>query len=169
MDSETIRALYRFNTFANEALRRSLLEAGDEAVRRPVEMWFGSVFDILAHVASGEATWLGRLRDRQPDARGLSPADFATVGDLVAAWRDLDAQWEAYAGSLSGEALDEEIVARRSDGRRYQFKLWQPVLHVANHSTEHRGHATVAMTQLGISHGDQDFLDQFRNWRRDEG
>jgi uncharacterized damage-inducible protein DinB len=36
------------------------------------------------------------------------------------------------------------------------------VLHVANHSTEHRGHATVAMTHLGIPHGDQDFLDQFR-------
>jgi uncharacterized damage-inducible protein DinB len=92
MDPDTIRALYRFNTFANEALRRSLLAAGDEIARRPVEMWFGSVFDILAHVASGEATWLGRLRDRQPQARGLSAANFATVADLVAAWRDLDAQ-----------------------------------------------------------------------------
>ncbi len=168
MDPDTIRALYRFNTFANEALRRSLLAAGDEVARRPVGMWFGTTFDILAHVASGEATWLGRLRDRRPAARGLSAADFATVQELVAAWRDLDAQWEGYMASLSAAELEEDIVARRSDGRTYQFTLWQPILHVANHSTEHRGHATVAMTQLGIPHGDQDFLDQFRNWRRSD-
>jgi hypothetical protein len=35
-------------------------------------------------------------------------------------------------------------------------------MQVAFHGTEHRGHATVGLTQLGISHGPQDFLDQFR-------
>lgn len=162
MDSAAIRALFSFNTFANEALRGPVLVAGDEVVRRPVPMWFGSVFNILAHVCGGEAAWLARLRDKQSPPRPLTADSFSSVAALVEAWRDLDAQWEAYVGSLSAQELEEDRAARRSDGNTYAFKLWQPVIHIANHSTEHRGHATVAMTQLGIPHSNQDFLDQFR-------
>lgn len=125
-------------------------------------MWFGSIFNILAHVCSGEAGWLARLRDRNPQMRSPTPESFSSVPDLVERWRDLDRQWEAYVGSLSAQALEEDVVARRGDGNTYAFRLWQPVIHVANHSTEHRGHATVAMTRLGIPHANQDFLDQFR-------
>jgi uncharacterized damage-inducible protein DinB len=162
LEHDAIRALFRFNSFANEALRVPMLAAGDKAVRQPVSIWFGSVFFILGHVCAGEAVWLARLRDRQPQAQSLTPDSFPGVGALIETWRDLDAQWEAYVASLSAQDLEADIVSRRSDGRTYEFKLWQPVLHIANHSTEHRGHATVAMTQLGIPHSNQDFLDQFR-------
>ena len=162
MDPAPIQALFRFNTFANESLREPLLAAGDETARQPLDMWFGSVFSILAHVCGGEGTWLARLRDRNATPQPLTGADFPSVEALVERWRDFDAQWEAYVASLSAEMLDEEIVSRRRDGNAYVFKLWQPIIHIANHSTEHRGHATVAMTQLGIPHANQDFLDQFR-------
>jgi uncharacterized damage-inducible protein DinB len=162
MEPEAIQALFRFNTFANESLREPLLTAGEELARRPRDMWFGSVFEILAHVCGGESVWLARLRDRNMTAPSLAAADFSSLADLVERWREVDAQWEAFAASLSQDVLDQEIVSRRRDGISYVFKLWQPIIHVANHSTEHRGHATVAMTQLGIPHANQDFLDQFR-------
>ncbi|MGI8553993.1 MAG: DinB family protein [Dehalococcoidia bacterium] len=162
MEPAAIQALFRFNTFANEALRGPLLAAGDEVVRRPLTLWFGSVFNVLAHLCGGESVWLARLCDKQPQARTLTADDFPSVAALVETWRDLDAQWETFVGSLSAHALEEATIARRSDGNTYAFTFWQPLIHVANHSTEHRGHATVAMTQLGMPHSKQDFLDQFR-------
>ena len=70
MDQAAILALFRFNTFANESLRQPLLVAGDATARQPLDMWFGSVFSILAHVCGGEGTWLARLRDRNADTQG---------------------------------------------------------------------------------------------------
>jgi uncharacterized damage-inducible protein DinB len=162
MEPAAIQALFRFNTFANESLREPLVASGEEHARRSLDMWFGSVFAILAHVCGGESVWLARLRDRDAEAASQTAADFPSLDALVERWRWMDAQWEAYAASLTAALLEEEIVSRRRDGNVYRFKLWQPIIHVANHSTEHRGHATVAMTQLGIPHANQDFLDQFR-------
>src|SRR6202035_917591 len=117
-------------------LREPLLTTPEQRVREPVDMWFGSVFSLLAHICSGEAGWLARMRDRATQSRALNADSFPNVASLVERWRDLDAQWEAYVGSLSAQALEENVVSRRSDGNTYAFKLWQPVIHVANHSTE---------------------------------
>lgn len=162
MDPASIQAMFRFNTWANENVREGLLSADEELLRRPLDMWFGNVFFILAHILGGETIWLARLRDEDSSARAPSADDFPTAAALAEAWRKKDAEWEEWVSSLSPEQLVAAVQARRRDGSTYAFQLWQPIMQIAFHGTEHRGHATVAMTQLGIKHGPQDFLDQFR-------
>lgn len=130
-------------------------------MRRPLDLWFGSAFAILAHLCAAEAIWLDRLRDRQTPLRLLTAADFGSTADLIETWQRLDTDWEAYVAALTSAQLDEEIIWQRQEGQRYSCRLWQPLLHVPFHSSEHRGHATVALTQIGVQHGPQDFLYQF--------
>lgn len=160
MEPVALRAMYQFNTWANENLRRGIEGADEQTLRRSLDLWFGSAFNILAHLCAGEAVWLARLRDGQ-SARLQTAADFPSVAALLQTWRELDAGWEAYVASLSAEQLDVAITWRRQDGEAFACPLWQPVMHIAFHGTEHRGHASVALTQLGIEHGPQDFLYQF--------
>jgi uncharacterized damage-inducible protein DinB len=163
MDPAAIQAMFRFNTWANESVREGLLSADEQLLRAPVEgIWFGSIFSILTHILGGESIWLARLRDGEASPRPPSVDDFASAEGLADAWQKKDEEWEAWAATLSQEQLDEQITTRRRDGTTWLYQRWQPIVQIPFHSTEHRGHATVVMTQLGIKHGPQDFLEQFR-------
>jgi uncharacterized damage-inducible protein DinB len=162
MDPAGIQAMFRFNTWANENVREGLTAANEDKLRQPLDTWYGTIFSILTHVLGGETIWLARLRDGDTNAGAPSVDSFSSAGDLAKAWRAKDEEWERYTGGLSEEQLTTDFTARRRDGTTSTYKLWQPVMQIAFHGTEHRGHATVAMTQLGIKHGPQDFLDQFR-------
>jgi uncharacterized damage-inducible protein DinB len=164
MDPASIITMFRFNTWANDGVREGLLAADEQVLRAPLEgMWFGSIFSILTHIHSAEAIWLARLRDGEPWPRPLAPEDFASAEGLAEAWHAMDEAWEAWVQTLSAERLSAEVKGQRRDGSSWAYPLWQPLMQVAFHGTEHRGHATVAMTQLGIQHGPQDFLEQFRS------
>jgi len=71
-------------------------------------------------------------------------------------------EWEDWAATAAPDELAKRGTWRRSDGKLYELQYWQVAAHVAVHSTNHRGHATVAMTNLGIKHGPQEFLDQYQ-------
>src|SRR5712692_6046107 len=101
MDLAGLQAMYRFNTWANEHLRQGIERADESLLRRPLDMWFGSAFNILAHLCAGEAIWLARLRDGQTPARLQTAADFPSLQVLLETWRNLDSEWEAYAGTLT--------------------------------------------------------------------
>ena len=162
MDPATLQTMFRFNTWANEQLCVAIANADEEVVRRPLDMWFGSVFTILAHIYGAETLWMGRLRDSLPSAPVRATAEPANIAALIEAWRDTDAAWESYVASLTPEQLATPMTVKRRDGSILSYELWKPVMQIAFHGTEHRGHATVGLTQLGIAHGPQDFLDQFR-------
>lgn len=162
MDPTSIQTMLRFNTWANENVREGLLSADEQVLRAPIEgFWFGSIFFILTHILGAETLWLARLRDGDALTRPQSVDDFASAEGLADAWRAKDEEWEAWAATLSAEQLASEVTTRRRDGGTMTYQLWQPVTQIAFHGTEHRGHATVAMTQLGIKHGPQDFILQF--------
>jgi uncharacterized damage-inducible protein DinB len=162
MDAACLQDLFRFNTFANEGIRRAMRETDEPVLRKPLEgFWFESLFTLLTHTVSGETVWLDRLRTGNQSLPHLNQGDF-TRDTLIGAWASKDREWEAWAASVSPGDLTKEWQWRRSDGKLYEVLPWQVAAHVATHSTNHRGHVTVAMTALGISHGPQEFLDQYR-------
>src|SRR5581483_1680471 len=157
MDTDALRAMHRFNTWANAGIRAGLERAAEADLRRPLGLWFGSAFDILAHLVAGEQVWLARLRDGQTPDRLATAADFPTTAALVGRWRRLDQDWEAYVASLSDTALLEEVRWISQAGEPFTHVRWQLVMHVPFHSSEHRAHAATALTLLGVRHGPQDF------------
>jgi uncharacterized damage-inducible protein DinB len=155
--------MFKFNTWANDGVREGLLSADEQVLRAPIEgFWFGSIFFILTHILGGETIWLARLRDPNSSVRPPTMDEFASAEGLADAWRRKDEEWEAWTATVTPAELDQTRTWRRRDGYEYSLSPGQVAMQIAFHSTEHRGHATVAMTQLGIQHGPQDFLDQFR-------
>src|SRR5438105_9651989 len=126
MHSTKLQAMYRFNTWANEHLREGIERADEAQLRQPLDMWFGSAFNILAHLCGGEAIWLARLRDGRTSARLQTAADFPSSQALVENWREMDAAWEAYVATLTAELLDEDVTWRRQEGDMFTNQLWQP-------------------------------------------
>ncbi len=161
MDQQLLQGLYRSNTWANEHIRDAMLLANDDALRRPLDLWFGSVFAVVAHICAGETIWLARLRDGMTPPRLLATEDFSLAAELVHTWRDLDEQWEAYVATLDAARLAEPVSWTSQLGDSFTHTRWQLVLHVPLHTGEHRAQAAVALTALGVPHGPQDFHLQF--------
>jgi uncharacterized damage-inducible protein DinB len=160
LDTALLRPIFRYNTSANEQIRKAAIVAGDELLRRPLDLWYGTMYDLLAHVTGAEQNWLIRVRDRATPPGMPSAGDYAGLDALLTRWRELDAEWEAYVATLHPTDLDASLRWTNQRGEPQEAPQWRPIVQVPFHSTEHRGHAGAGLTLLGIQHGQLDLLFQ---------
>jgi uncharacterized damage-inducible protein DinB len=113
---------------------------------------WGSVRAILAHLLDTDYGWRLVLQARNATAM-LTATDFADVAALRARWELEQAAWLEFVDSLSEERLNAGYGA---DPARSP-KVWQTILHVVNHGTQHRSEAATILTGFGHSPGELDF------------
>src|SRR5437868_1673587 len=130
MDPVFLVPMYRFNTWANGHIRDALPVAGDELLRQPLGLWFGSAFAILAHLVAGEAIWLARLRDSVNPDRLLTADDFPSVAVLEERWADLDREWEAYVAGVRAADLERQVPWTSQFGDSFTHQRWQILMQV---------------------------------------
>lgn len=73
---------------------------------------------------------------------------FADVDSLASAWAEAAAGMEAFLASLTEEQLAADATFKVA-GETVTRPLWQPVHHMVNHSTYHRGQVASLLLQLG--------------------
>src|SRR5262249_57110875 len=143
-------------------------EIRDTAAGLTAERWLapgsaghGSVRDTLLHGLTAHRNWLGlcdgSLTPEQAFAQQLDPADYPDVAAVRALWRRIDAATREYLRRLD----EAEAASRRTgtfpwSGETFDQPVWAILLHVANHSTQHRSAAAAMMTAHGRSPGDLD-------------
>ncbi len=120
-----------------------------------------SLQSILVHMLDTEQGWRENLREGRRNASPeLNRYDFPSAAALTAAWREDEQTMRAWLASL-----DDEIVNAAS----YipQLRLWQCLVHVVNHGTQHRSEAAMLLTHFGASPGDLDFTFYFKGFSDD--
>ena len=68
----------------------------------------------------------------------------------------------SYVASLSDEQINGTMVYKSTNGAPYEEPLWQLLLHVVNHGTQHRSEAAALLTDLGHSPGNIDLIVYIR-------
>jgi uncharacterized damage-inducible protein DinB len=63
----------------------------------------------------------------------------------------------AFLSKLTDEETQREIVSVRRSGEEFRRPLWQDMVQILNHGTQHRSEAAEALTMVGRSPGDLDF------------
>lgn len=157
MNKKAISTFITYNFWANQRILQACSPlATSEFVRAvtPDPGW-GTLRGILVHALDAEFGWRSVLQAQENDV--LESAAFPDVATLQARWSAEEAHWVAYLTELPEEALHHHT---NDDPRKP--KVWQTIMHVVNHSTQHRAEAAAILTGYGQSPGELD-LDLFLN------
>lgn len=158
MTLEAIRLLYDYSYWATARVLRAAegISAGELSAAADFPM--GSLRGTLVHALSAEWIWRQRWNGIMPTAM-LVETDFPTIESIVARWDEEEAAMRAFVAALSDDALSRPITVVNTRGVAFPpLPLWQMMIHLVNHGTQHRSEAAAILTGLGRSPGDLDLI-----------
>ena len=162
MLAEALRALYGYNEWATERLLEAAERLTPEQLHEPGVAGHGSIRDTLLHLITVQRGWLswwdGSMSVAEAYGLKLDPAGFPDVAALRAEWQDLGRQTQAFIGSLTDADATRIYESSLPDGSSFRMPLWEMMLHVANHGTQHRSEVAAMLTAFDHSPGPLDLL-----------
>ncbi len=155
MNAAAFRLLYAYHFSENRKLwDQGIMALTQEQFTRDVSYSVGSVRNQIVHLISVDATWFTALRGAAtPDM--LEPADFADRILIRSHWDTVEQQMREYLAALRDEMLFDKPF---TEGEDKDLFLWQVLLQVVNHGTDHRAQLLRLLHDLGIATSPQDFI-----------
>jgi uncharacterized damage-inducible protein DinB len=151
------RQLLLYTLWADRLCLETAAGIPHEALTRDAGVSFGSLLGTLAHILRSQRRWLARFTGQMlPD-----PAQVPDLESLTAGWAETAAQLEFFLASLTEDQLAADLTWEDSELGPVTRPLWQPVTHMVNHSTYHRGQVVSLMRQLGYQPPETDLIDFF--------
>jgi uncharacterized damage-inducible protein DinB len=157
MRVECLRDLYDYAYAARDRVLAEAARLDDAELKRPGRLSYGTLLGTLVHTLAGEVIWLARWQGESP-GRLLAEEDLPSLDALRRRWSEEETKMRAFLASLDDATLERPLAYRSTSGRPYHEPLWQLLLHVFNHGTQHRSEAALVLSELGRSPGDLDLL-----------
>ncbi len=154
MNANAFRQFYDYHFSENRALwdrcARSLTQA---QFTQHIPYSHGSVRNQIVHLVSVDDTWFSGLRGVEiPEP--LDPAVFADQDAIRTHWDRVEQTMRDYLASLRDEMLFEKPL----EGEDENLIVWQVLLHVVNHGTDHRAQMLRVLHDFGLRTTAQDYI-----------
>ncbi len=151
MRADDVRWLFAYDRWATRRVLDALDGVGADLWERPNTVGERGLGGILVHHLGASQRWRVGLASRGAD-EGPEPENEAlpSVGELRERW---DAEWDAVDAWLP--ELSDDFVGMVFDG----VPVWQMLVHVVNHGTQHRAEAGVLLTAANHSPGELDMIN----------
>lgn len=139
ISSRTASALARYNAWANQLIFDAVaaLPAGEATKLRPT--LFKTMVNTLNHLYVTDLIWQAHLEGREHGIAALNAVLHPNLADLWQAQQKIDAWYIAWADALSEAAAEEIVNFILIGGNKGAMRRADVMLHVANHSSYHRG------------------------------
>ena len=103
---------------------------------------------------NADNNWFSGLRGVE-HPKSFPPADFDDRKIIRAHWDTVEQTMRDYLAKLRDDMLFEKPFA---DGEDKDLILWQVLLHVGNHGTDHRAQLLRVLNDLGVKTASQDYI-----------
>ena len=155
MNANAFRHFFDYHFAENRALWDSYVTAlGDEQWTQAAGYSHGPVRDQIVHMVSVDDTWFSGLRGVDiPEP--LDPEDFRDRASIRAHWDAVEQTMRSYLAGLRDDMLFAKPFA---DGEDKDLVVWQVLLHVVNHGTDHRAQLLRLLNDLGVKTTSQDYI-----------
>ena len=155
MNADAFRHFYEYHFAENRKIwDEYVTPLSQEHFTQDVGYSRGSVRNQIVHLMNTDQGWFGDLPDveRVPD---LEPADSDDRNLLRAHWDKVEQNMRAYLEKLRDDMLFQKPFA---EGEDQDLILWQVLLHVANHGTDHRAQILRLLNDMGVKTISQDYI-----------
>lgn len=157
MNTKDIQLLYNYNRWANARILNAASSLTVEQFLAPAPFPHGGLRSTLTHVLFAEWLWRKRMEGDSPSV-WIQPEEFPTLEPLRARLLEEGAAMDKFIASLTDEKLASVFHYKTTRGDPKEDALWQVMIHVVNHGTQHRSEAAAILTDMGCSPGDMDLI-----------
>jgi uncharacterized damage-inducible protein DinB len=155
MNADAFRHFYEYHFTENRNIwDQYVTPLSQEQFTQDVGYSHGSVRNQIVHLMSVDDTWFSPLRGAElPET--LDPAQFEDRQTIRAHWDRVERQMRDYLAGLRDDMLFTRPFA---EGEDKDLILWQVLLHVVNHGTDHRAQLLRLLNDLGVKTVSQDYI-----------
>jgi uncharacterized damage-inducible protein DinB len=155
MNADAFRHLYNYHFTENRKIWNAfIMPLSQDQFTQPVAYSIGSIRNHIVHLMSVDNTWFSGLRGIElPE--WLKPEDFEDRQVIRDYWDKIENDMRGYLATLRDDMLFSKPLADEEDKN---LILWQVLLHVANHGTDHRAQVLRLLGDLGVKTGPQDYI-----------
>jgi uncharacterized damage-inducible protein DinB len=142
--------LAAYNRWANRRMYDDAATLPDEARKRAIGLFFGSVHGTLNHLLVTDYIWMHRFVGQGPTPARLDQILHEDFGELRAAREQEDERIIRFVTGLAPDGYERVISYQNSTGRRFDQALGPALTHFFNHQAHHRGQVHAGLTILGL-------------------
>jgi len=158
MNKTDLLFILDYTEWANAKLLQAAEKLSPEQFSATHRTTYGSLRGILVHVLVSYVVWRSRLKEAIIPATPPVQEEFPDVATFAARLQVEHAALRAYVASLDEAGMQRLVDYRSSRGDPYRNAVWQIVLQVTNHATQHRSEAAEVLSEYGCSPGDLDLI-----------
>ena len=156
MNASAFRHFYDYHFTENRTIwDRYITQLSYEQFTQPVSYSLGSVRDQIVHLMSVEEIWFSELRGVEP-AEPFPPATDDDRANIRTHWDRIEQSVRAYLAELPDDRLFAKPIQEPEEDRN--LIVWQVLLHVVNHGTDHRAQLLRLLNDLGVKTVSQDYI-----------
>ena len=149
---EVFQALFTYNYKLWERMLDSIDEITDEQFLEPISYSRGSVRHQSVHALAANLFWLEGIQGTpRAEVKRYHGEDYGTKQAVRELFHESKTQFMAYVDSLTDEEINR--TPKNMDG-----PIWQILLHLINHNTDHRAQVLRILADCGATTFDQDLI-----------
>jgi uncharacterized damage-inducible protein DinB len=156
MDANAFRHFYEYHFSENRNLwDRYVTPLTPEKFTQAADYSHGSVRDQIVHLMSVDELWFCELWGVEPSEPFL-PANSDDREAIRAHWDSVEQSMRDYLAELRDESLFDKPIKEPEEDK--DLIVWQVLLHVVNHGTDHRAQLLRLLNDLGVKTTSQDYI-----------
>jgi uncharacterized damage-inducible protein DinB len=156
VNANAFRHFYNYHFTENRKLWDAYITSlSHEQFTQAVNYSHGSVQDQIIHLISVDDIWFSELRGVEP-CEPLPPASVDDRTIIRAHWDKVEQSMRDYLAVLQDEMLFDTPIKEPEEDKN--LMVWQVLLHVVNHGTDHRAQILRVLNDLGVKTASQDYI-----------
>jgi uncharacterized damage-inducible protein DinB len=156
MNADAFRHFYNYHFAENRKIwDRYITPLSYQQFTQKVDYSHGSVRDQIVHLIDAEDMWFSELRGGNP-SEPIPPADSDDRETIRAHWDRVEQKIREYLANLQDDMLITKPIKEPEEDQ--VLFVWQVLLHVVNHATDHRAQLLRELNDLGLKTEYQDYI-----------
>ena len=156
MNANAFRHFYNYHFAENRKILEHVASLSFEQFTQTVDYSRGSVREQVVHLIDAEEMWFSELRGVEP-GEPLPEKTDVDDRDAIRAFLDkVETNSRAYLADLQDDMLFSKPIKEPEEDQI--LFVWQVLLHVANHATDHRAQLLRVLHDLGVETTSQDYI-----------